>query len=346
VSLRQHVRRLAAGTFAAALLAALGAGATPAATPSACGAATTSTIAAVDAAVTSNIYANELSGQEVVDDLALISGSQRLIDAVTSGDLKAVHQAASALVYHPRWHIVALRVLDAAGHVLADVGGKFVIAPVSGVLRAASGTQIGSFVMSVQDDLGVTKLENHSVGDPIGIYYKGPLVASLGARFPRKAPTGSSLRIGHVIYRTVWLTYKAYPSGTLRALLLVPPPSAAVSSQTCALVRANEFGRIAHRLTTLLGPISEHYYGYSYWVHVYTGARVFVRNPDGTQLAASDGSTPPPLPSSGSFNDGSQSWLVYSFTPVPPARVYLLVPPSPAAATAGNATATGAVLHG
>jgi len=30
----------------------------------------------------------------------------------------------------------ALRVLDAAGHILADVGGPYVIAPVTGVLRS------------------------------------------------------------------------------------------------------------------------------------------------------------------------------------------------------------------
>jgi hypothetical protein len=343
---RHYARRLAAGTLAAAAIAALGASAGPAAAvaSSACGAATTGAVAAVDAAVTTNIYANELGGQEVSDDLALITGSQRLIDAVTSQDLKAVHQAASALVYHPTWHIVALRVLDSAGGVLADVGGKFVIAPVSGVLRSASGEQIGSFVMSVQDDAGVTKLESDSVGDPIGIYYKGPLVASLGARFPRKAPTGSSLRIGRVTYRTVWLTYNAYPSGTLRALLLVRPAQRATTRQPCSSVRANEFGRVARRLTTLLGPISQHFSGYSYWVHIYTGAEVFVRNPDGTQLAASDGSTPPPLPQSGSFSYQNQDWLVYSFVPVAAARVYLLVPP-PAAAT-GNSTATGAALQG
>ena len=328
------------------MVAAFGAsaGPAPAVANAACGAATAGVLGGVDASVTTNIYSNELGGKEVSDDLALITGSRRLVAAVAGHDLKAVHRAASALVYHPVWHIVALRVLDAAGHVLADVGGKFVIAPVSGVLRSASGAQVGSFVMSVQDDAGVTKLEDHSVGDPIGIYYKGPLVASLGAHFPRRAPTATSLRIGGLSYRTVWLTYRAYPSGSLRALLLVAPPAAAVAREPCALVRANEFGRVARRLTTLLGPISQHYYGYSYWVHIYTGARVFVRNPDGSQLAASDGSTPPPLPQSGTFNDENQSWLVYSFVPVPPARVYLLVPAS--AAAAGNATATGATLHG
>ena len=208
------------------------------------------------------------------------------------------------------------------------------------MLRDASGAQMGTFEMSVQDDVGVTKLESRFVGDPIAIYYRGPLVASLGAHFPRRPPPGGSLRVGGVDYRTVWLTYKAFPSGTLRALLLVRPPAATIARQSCDLVRANEFGRVARRLTTLLGPVSQHYYGYAYWVHVYTGASVFVRNPDGTQLAASDGTTPPPLPQDGPFSYENESWLVYSFVPVPPARVYLLIPAS------GSATATGAALQG
>jgi hypothetical protein len=49
---------------------------------------------------------------------------------------------------------------------------------VSGVLRSG-GRVVGSFVM--QDDAGVTKLESRFVGDPIGIYFKGRLVAELGA---------------------------------------------------------------------------------------------------------------------------------------------------------------------
>jgi hypothetical protein len=218
-----------------------------------------------------------------------------------------------------------------------------VIAPVSGPLHSASGAQIGTFVMSVQDDVGVTKLESRFVGDPIGIYYHGPLVASLGARFPRTPPGGSSLRVGGVRYRSVWLTYKAFPSGTLRALILVPPPAAAVTRESCNTVRAGEFGRVGRRLTTLLGPIAQHYYGYAYWVHIFTGADVFVRDPDGTQLASSDGSDPPSLPLSGSLSYENKSWLVFSFEPAPPARVYLLVPAEPAA---GTATATGVALHG
>lgn len=320
------VAALVAG--AAAIAVASSAWPAAAAGSSACIASTRGVLASVDAKVLNNVYANELAGQEVSDDLAQITSAPDLIAAVTADNAAATFKAVQALVYHPAWHIVRLRVLDASGRLLADFGGPDVIAPVSGVLRSSSGAQIGTFVMSVQDDVGVTKLESDFVGDPIGIYYGGRRVAELGAKFPRTQPTGALLTLGKVAYLPVSLTYNAFPNGTLHAVILVPPASKTQIAESCATVRANEFGRVAMRLTDLLGPIAQHYYGYSYWVHIYTGADVFVRAADGTQLAASDGSDPPPLPLSGSFSYQSQQWLVFSFEPQPTARVYLLVPPS------------------
>jgi hypothetical protein len=295
-----------------------------AAASGACGAATRGVLATVDAEIVTRIDANELAGTEVSADLRHVSTSRRLIGALARHDVAAARVAVAKLVYHHGWHIVRLRVLDRAGRLVADVGGPYVIAPVSGLLLSASGGLLGSFVLSVQDDVGVTKLESHFVGDPIGVYYHGALVAALGARLPAAPPSGPSLTLGGVGYATVWRSYYAFPHGTLRVLLLVPPPAAALTMQSCALVRVGEFGRVARRLTTLLGPIARHYYGYAYWVHIYTGAEVFVRDP-GLQLASSNGSNPSSLPRSGRFSYEGRNWLVYSFEPSPPERVYLLV---------------------
>ena len=118
------------------------------------------------------------------------SSAPDLLAAVASHDGAGALEAVTRLVFHPHWHIVRLRVLDVAGHVLADVGGPYVIAPVAGVLRSG-GRVAGSFVMSVQDDVGVTKLETRFVGDPIAIYVGGRRVASLGASFPLMAAAGA-----------------------------------------------------------------------------------------------------------------------------------------------------------
>jgi hypothetical protein len=294
---------------------------------SACGASTQATVAAVDAAATTDIYGNELAGTEVSLDLAQIAGSAELLNAVAADSRSATLTAVKHIVYHPSWHIVRLRVLNTYGQLLADFGGPYVIAPVSGVLRSATGTVIGSFVMSVQDDVGVTKLETRFVGDPIGIYLRGRRVAERGASFPAAVPRGASVTLGGVDYHPVIETYKAFPSGTLSAVILVAPPPASLTAEPCATVRAQEFGRVAERLTNLLGPLAQHYSGYSTWVRIYTGAEVFVRS-GATQLASAGGTGPAVLPTSGTVSYQGTTWLVFSFQPFASTRVYLLIPPS------------------
>jgi hypothetical protein len=325
-------RRLSVGAVALAMLAPLAGGGpgAPAGASAACGVSAVATIATADASMLTDIYRNELAGTEVSFDVAKVTSAADLLSAVARGDRAAALKAVSRIVYHRAWHIVRLRALDASGRVLADVGGPDVIAPVSGVLRSATGVVIGSFEMSVQDDVGVTKLESRFIGDPIGIYLRGRLVAQRGTRFPRRPPSGSGLTVGGVGYRIVTETYKAFPAGTLAAVILVAPPARSLRRQPCATVRAGEFGRVAGRLTGLLGPLTQHYYGYAFWVQIYTGAEVFVRDPDGTQLTSSAGAGAGPtvLPTSGTVSYQGKSWLVFSFEPYPPTRVYMLIAPA------------------
>ncbi|HLW96515.1 MAG TPA: hypothetical protein VKS25_14150 [Solirubrobacteraceae bacterium] len=313
---------IAAAALAAAALASPSSGAVA----GSCGSATSSVLEAVDGQVVSNVYANELAGREVTQDVAQIASAPDLLAAVAADAPRATFKVVQRIVYHHGWHIVRLRVLDASGKLLADFGGPFVVAPVRGVLRSASGAQIGSFVMSVQDDAGIAKLENRFVGDAVGVYFHAhPVVEVGGVFFPRSMPRGTSLTVRGVRYAVQKLTYDAFPTGTLTMVLLVSPASSALAAQTCATVRADEIGRVAQRLTSLLGPIAQHYYGYTYWVHLYTGAAVYVRNPDGSQIASSDGTDPDGLPLAGPATVNGQSFLVVSFEPKPPVRVYLLV---------------------
>jgi hypothetical protein len=324
---------LAAGGLALAALAGggraalAGGGRAPLASASAgCSKSTVATIADADATVLTDIYRNELAGTEVSFDLAQITSAADLLSAVGADNRAATLKAVSRIVFHPHLHIVRLRALDAAGHVLADVGGPYVIAPISGVLRSG-GRVIGRFVMSVQDDAGVTKLESHFVGDPIGIYLGGKLVSERGANLPATPPSGSSLTLGGVSYRPVAETYNAFPTGTLDAVILVPPAAGSLTKEPCTTVRAGEFGRVAERLAQLASSLTQHYHGYAVTVHNYTGAEVFVRQ--GTkQLASSGGSGPAVIPTSGTVSYPGNSWLVFSFEPRPSTHVYLLIPPS------------------
>ena len=324
-------RRLSVAAVALATLASLAGGGPHAAADAgaACGASTVATIATADASMLTDIYRNELAGTEVSFDVTKVTAATDLLSAVARGDRVAARKAVVRIVYHPAWHIVRLRALDTSGRVLADIGGPDVIAPVSGVLRSASGVVIGSFVLSVQDDAGVAKLEGRFVGDPIGIYRRGRLVVQRGASFPPAPPSGPGLRLGGIRYRVVTETYTAFPTGTLSAVILVAPPGGPLTAEPCSTVRAGEFGRVARRLTGLLGPLVQHYYGYAFWVQIYTGAEVFVRQSDGTQLTSSAGAGAGPavLPTSGTVSYQGTNWLVYSFEPYPPTRVYMLIAP-------------------
>ena len=78
-----------------------------------CGMASASTVGVVDATVTADIYQNELAGSEVTADLAHIAGAGDLISAVASDSRAETLKAVSRIVFHPHWHIVRLRAIDA-----------------------------------------------------------------------------------------------------------------------------------------------------------------------------------------------------------------------------------------
>ena len=330
---RRRAAALALGLALAAVALASCVGAAPAPSTTttasreaaACGAATQATLAAVDATVAQHIYANELAGREVSLDVAGVTGAADLRRAVGADDAAATLRAARRIVYHPAWHIVRLRVFDASGRLLADFGGAHVIAPVAGVLKSGSRT-IGRFVMSVQDDIGETKLETRFVGDPVAIYVSGSLVAERYATFPVSAPPGPSLTIGATRYAVVSQTFRAVPSGELTEVMLVPPPAPSLRRLRCPLVRAQEFGRVARRLAALATDLGHQYPGYAATVATYTGVEVFVLS-GSRLLGTSAGGAPAKPPTSGTLAHRGKSWLVFSFQPLPPARIYLLIPP-------------------
>jgi len=325
-SIARRVGLAASAAVAIVVVAVLikpGAG-TTARVSSPCAAATQATLAAVDATAAKRIYANELAGTEVSFDLAQITGAPDLLAAVATRNQPAILAAVDRIVFHPAWHIVRLRALDTAGRILADVGGPYVIAPVRGTLRYR-GRIVGAFVMSVQDDVGYTKLETRFVGDPVGIYLAGKLVAERYAAMPATPPSSARVTAGGRSYLALSETYRAFPSGTLTAVILVAAPGVSTEHETCAVVRAGEFGRIARRFAQLAVDLPHHYPGFARTVQTYTGADVFVR--DGhTQLASSGGRGPAALPTAGAVTYQGRSWLVFSFTPRPPARVYVLAP--------------------
>jgi hypothetical protein len=315
--------------------------------PGGCGAAAQTIIDSDYEMSTFAIYKNELSSSEVTDDLGHVTDSRALASAVAGGDPAKIHAATHAIVYKPHWHIVRLRVLSTSGRVLADVGGPYILAPVRGQIRY-HGKVVGSFVMSVQDDVGYEKLVTRFTGVPIEIYRNGaPL---LGRNFPAKdaprrvPPDGKSITVKGV--RSVSLSYsvRAFPSGTDRVLLAVPAASAALRASSCVAANAHAFGEISLHLAMLINlqKFGPSYVGFDHAYDVYK--LTFLRD-GSTQLASSDNLPGPPvIPNTGTVAYEGQTWLVFSFEANHSIRVYLLFPDNtpPGGGATGSSGVTGA----
>lgn len=301
--------------------------ATPAASSTRCGAASAATIASVYRFVARRIYAAELSGKEVGADIAHITGSAGLLAALKSADQPGVYAAVHALVYTPHWHIVRLRVLQ-HGRVLADVGGPDIIAPISGTLRV-KGRTVGSFVMSVQDDLGYVKLVSRFIGVPIDLYGtpRPPGTFVMGTLKPPPAAVGNgeSVTVGRSEYQTVVFDTAAFPAGALKVALFVPAPSSTLAARGCASVRLAAWGNVAHHIAARFTPLSAQYGDFRDVLQGASGGVVLVRS--GSMRVS--GAGPARVPHQGTVKYRGRTWAVYSWEAIPPARIYFLTPTVP-----------------
>lgn len=313
--------------------------------PVACGTATASTVIADDERATKVIYEDENHGWEVSADAAHVTGASDLITSVADDDAGATLRAVTRIVFTPHWHIVRLRVLTRSGRLLADVGGPYVIAPIRGKLES-HGAVVGTYVMSVQDDVGYEKLVTRFTHLPIEVYRDGRAIMGRDwpqSQVPASLPVdGTTITVGTVSSEIASFGVKQFPGGTARVVLAIPKPSAALATRSCPVVSARTFGAIAEDIAELFDlpasfesrvPIDEEY---RHFVDVEIGfgpKYVLVRDAH-SQLAGTAASVPAGIPTSGSFDYDGQSWNVFSFEPVPPTRIYLLFP----AAASGTGT--------
>ena len=294
----------------------------------ACGPATAATIGAVDAAVARKVYTGELTGHEVGEDVARVAGSAELASAVAGGNPAAAIAVVHQIVYTPHWHIVRLRVIR-AGKVLADVGGPYIIAPITGTLRQ-NGVKVGSFVMSVQDDVGYVKLVTRFTGVPIDLYGGAPprppgkfLMGTLQPA-PRLPSDGATVKAHGSSYLARVAQVNAMPNGKLHVVLLVPAPTKGVSSRSCAAVRSEAWGSIVKHVAARFIPLASQYQDFVGTLEGSTGGLAYVR--EGSLQIAGLNAGPRHLPTHGKVVYHGRPWQVFSWEPHPPARVYFLAP--------------------
>jgi hypothetical protein len=133
----------------------------------------------------------------------------------------AARKAVEALLHK---HLVRLRVLAADGSLLVDDGGPFVLAPVTAPLTLG-GRQIGSIVLSNQDDEGYKRLVKRLVGLRVLMYMSGGRLVknSLGPG-PGSVPASGDYTYRGSDFRVFTVHAKAFPSGPLTIRVLIPIP--------------------------------------------------------------------------------------------------------------------------
>jgi hypothetical protein len=164
----------------------------------------------------------------------------------------AVTEAVHGLVYS-HTHIVRLRVMQ-GGRLLADIGGPYIIAPAGGSLRF-HGRVVGTYLLSVQDDLGFVGLERRLVGAPLILHVGAVRVPLQGTTRTGSVaiPDRGTVIVRGARFQAYSFDAKAFPTGLVRISLLLPqgrrPGSgsgaAGGSTLSCPAVKVAEVGRIA-----------------------------------------------------------------------------------------------------
>ncbi len=165
------------------------------------------------------IYRSE-RGAHASEQVQRVQHDQALLSAVARRDPTATRSAVEALLHE---HVVRLRVSATGGQLLADVGGPYVLAPVTAPLRLR-GRTIGSIVLSIQDDEGYKRLTGRLAGLRVLMYMGPTLVKNSLGPSPGSPPASGPYRYRGHSYRVFTLHAQAFPSGPLRIVVLIPIP--------------------------------------------------------------------------------------------------------------------------
>jgi hypothetical protein len=238
-----------------------------------------------------------------------VTSSSALARAVAAGDPVAARAAVTRIVFN-HLHIVRLRVIH-DGRVLSDVGGPFVLAPISGEIRL-DGRLVGRYVLSIQDDIGYVKLAGRLAGLQVVMRSGGRQVVSSLSPAPGFIPRRGSLTFGGLTYVTHTIDAVAFPGGPLQIYLLARRPSPPFASRTCFQIKVAALGNVGVYVSRRFVLSNSSYGSYISVAQGLTQALVFVR--DGSrQLAGSVRPAPAFLPDSGTVRFRSLSYGVFSF---------------------------------
>jgi hypothetical protein len=173
------------------------------------------------------IYAGEI-GQSAQKQIRRMQHDKTLLEAVAHRDPAAAKLAIDAVLDE---HVVRMRV-SAGGQLLSDVGGPYVLGPVSATL-SLNGHTVGSVLLSIQDDEGYLRLARRLAGMDVLMYMdvtpghlqlvKDSLGKAPGPALSAVPASGAFHYEGHS-FRVFTVHAEAFPSGPLTIRVLVPIP--------------------------------------------------------------------------------------------------------------------------
>jgi hypothetical protein len=304
------------------------------------------TLVSIDGNVAERIYRDELVGSGTIADQHQVEENGPLLKALArvsalakgkgAGDRavreagNAVTEAVHGLVYS-HTHIVRLRVLQ-GGKLLADIGGPYIIAPVGGSLRY-HGRVVGTYLLSVQDDLGFVGLERRLVGVPLILHVGAVRVPLQGTTRTGSVaiPDRGTVIVRGARFQAYSFDAKAFPTGVVRISLLLPAGRGSGagrgSALSCSAVKVAEVGRIARLIWLRFVLDGTSNSSFVTFTQSHTGALTYLR--EGLrQIAGSTQPGPPALPESGTVRYRGTTYGVTSFiaqTPGKPTRVPIRV---------------------
>jgi hypothetical protein len=193
----------------------------PAADSAWCGPTAAATKANTLGAVAKRVYNGERGSVRTRQVLRHIARDPRFARAVAADDPAALRAQIVRFFQDPALHVVRIRARTAHGALVNDVGGPYVIAPASAAVRL-HGRTVGRVTASIQDDAGFIKLVHRFTGADV-ILRAGSAQVPFSTLNPGPAtlPAHGTVDYGGRTYEVVSFTGARFPSGPLRASVLV-----------------------------------------------------------------------------------------------------------------------------
>jgi len=169
------------------------------------------------------IYAAE-TGPRRSEQVRRVQRNSPLLNAVAARNPQATRLAIGPLLHE---HIVRIRV-SAGGQLLSDVGGPYVLAPVSAPLKL-HGRTIGTVELSIQDDEGYLRLTKRLAALHVLMYMGSTLVKNSLGPEPGAVPASGPYTYRGRSFQVFTVDAESFPSGVLTIRVLVPIPYSSTS---------------------------------------------------------------------------------------------------------------------